>query len=643
MKSASDSRVVRLDDGSRPVASLRAARPACLLLLLCVSLPHAFLDAAAQASDPEPTIVSIFPRGGQQGSKIKLEMRGEALDGAYAGLFDSVGFEVQVPEVKENELEVERSDNLPKGEEEEKPPPIFQVWVTISSSAPVGVHSLRLISRRGVSNPVRFRVDKSLVSSETDLPHPTVSQAQAITVPAIVNGRIREHGELDCYTFDARAGQELSFEIDLAEHFEPRLALYRPTGSWLDPDRPTRLLFHEERTSDLMPTHPRFSYRVVETGAHCVEVGSLFGKGGPNCGYQLRILPAGLADSVQTSIESKAEWQERRFTRKIDPDWIDKLWARTVRVESPQPDGPEAAAQKSSRDTTLDSSGELDAADPPLSQLMEKEPNDLPEQAQELSIGTVIEGRIGAPGDRDTFKLEAEAGEKLAFEIETPAVGPPHFNPRLALLGEDSNTLLSNVHQKHAEYGGGGPSSWLQTVEPKLIYTIERSGRYYLEVRDITSRYGNSDYNYRLVVRTQIPHVGAFEVSPDERLNLIPGQARKLIIVTHQEEGFRGEVLFTWSNLAQGVKVFPGADVAGKPPNERSKKEENFVPDVQKTTLMVLADADAPATRLPQWLTLKARPVVGGQVGAPLAVAEIPLMVIKSDRPHRKQEKDAPQ
>ncbi len=104
-------------------------------------------------------------------------------------------------------------------------------------------------------------------------------------------------------------------------------------------------------------------------------------------------------------------------------------------------------------------------------------------------------------------------------------------------------------------------------------------------------------------------------------------------ILTYQEEGFSGEVLFTFAGLPQGVNVFPAAEVDGKKrPNEISEKEESFVPDVQKTTLVLLADPEAPVTRMPQWLSLEARPIVGGQVGSPLPVAQIPLMVVKPER-----------
>ncbi len=115
---------------------------AFLLLLVCLSLQDARLHAKAAVSEPfpDPTIVSVFPLGAQQGTEINLEMRGEALDGAYAVLFDSEGFKAEVQEVAEIEPEVKESDDPsedPTKEEEEKAPPIFRV-VQKDDSCPAG-------------------------------------------------------------------------------------------------------------------------------------------------------------------------------------------------------------------------------------------------------------------------------------------------------------------------------------------------------------------------------------------------------------------------------------------------------------------------------------------------------------------------
>lgn len=608
-----------------------AGSGAIFLGMVCIGLlcfiPSAGRLQAQSAGDEapsEPTLISVFPPGGQQGAGLELEIRGEALDGAYSIVFGTSGLEARVGEVEMIEGPEPAGPYPKKG----KSLSFFRVTarLTVESSVPAGTHPFRLVSHRGVSNALRFRVDEGGVVSEINTPHPSDRHAQEIDIPVIVNGRIGEHGELDAYGFDAVAGQELTFEITQAEHFEPRLALYRPTGSWLDPDRPTRLLFREQESSDLIPIRPVYSYRVAESGRYLLEVASLLGKGGPDCGYQLRVLTTGPAPQAS----SEPAWSERHFTRKIDGEWTGRLRSRTVRKANPDSRPPKTASGGGSLSASPDSPG---SAVTPVSRshsrLQEQEPNEVRGQAIPFGVGEIVEGNINAPGDRDTYAFEGEAGTELVFEIETSGVDPPHFNPHLELLGENGESLLANVHKHVTVYNGGGiPSTFLKTVEPKMAYTLERSGRYFVEVSDITARYGGPDYGYRLLVRAPIPHVGAIEVDPSDRINLVPGRARKLNIVTHQEEGFAGEVLFDCSNLPPGVRVFAGADVEKKGSAPVSQQEENFLPAVQKTTLVLLADPDAAVTRMPSLVRLTARPVVGGRVGADLPVAKILLMVV---------------
>ena len=266
------------------------------------------------------------------------------------------------------------------------------------------------------------------VSSTRSIPHiHPPGRLRRSASPVIINGRIGEHGELDAYGFDAVAGQELTFEITQAAHFEPRLALYRPTGSWLDPDRPTRLLFREQENSDLIPVRNRYTYRVAESGRYLVEVGSLLGRGGPDCGYQLRVL----TPVPEPQATSEPAWTERRFTRKIDGEWTGRLRSRTVRQANPNSRPPDTGSAAGSLSASPDSPGSAVAPAPEnLSRLQEQEPNGGRGQALPLAVGDIIEGSIGSPGDRDTYAFEGEAGAELVFELETSGVEPPHFNPR---------------------------------------------------------------------------------------------------------------------------------------------------------------------------------------------------------------------
>ena len=252
------------------------------------------------------------------------------------------------------------------------------------------------------------------------------------------------------------------------------------------------------------------------------------------------------------------------------------------------------------------------------------EPNDQPEQATEILLPQLLESAIQSPGDIDWFRFKVEPKARLAFELETPQAAPPQFNPRLAVLDATGEELLTNYFRKIA----GDGDDWVRIIQPKTIYTFERGGIYRLQLRDITPRFGEPEFHYRLLVRPQIPHVGRIEMTP-EVVNLRPGQAEKVTIVTQQEEGFGGEVVFIADGLPGDVRILPGAEVEPdtEPPLPEIHKER-FVPKSQKTTVLLMAGDRAPSTRMPRLVRLSARPVVEGKVGAPIAAGELLVMVL---------------
>jgi hypothetical protein len=265
------------------------------------------------------------------------------------------------------------------------------------------------------------------------------------------------------------------------------------------------------------------------------------------------------------------------------------------------------------------------------------------DEAAAITLPTLIDGKIDGPGDVDRFKFHVEDGTRLAFEIETPLKPAPLFTPRIGLFDENGHEILSNIF---AFVQGSG--EFIEKVhEPKVTYKFERGGDYLLEVRDLTSRNGGPLCEYRVVVRPQVPHVGRLAVcssfgrtfdgsitkGPDVlQLNLLPGESKKVSVLTEHEEGFDGQVALSFENLPAGVEVLPAAEVEperARPLDEG--KKERFRPGQQVVTVLLAAASDAPATRLPQMARVKARPVLDGKIGQTIVVQSIPVMVVKSE------------
>ena len=607
--------------------------------------------AAEKAEVSEPTLSSVFPLGGQRGTTADVEFRGKLLAGAYAVWPKSDGLVAEVKnveEVKESARQDEMKAAAPAGEGEGRKLPDYRVLVQldIAPSVPVGVHRLRLVSPAGVSNPMEFRVVDHQVVIEGDGPHQTALESQPADLPIVIHGRLAKPGEVDYYSFSASEGQQLSIKIVRAHGFDGRLALYQPKGSWLDPSRPRRLLLDEDRSFDLMRPKTEGTYRVAQTGRYAVEVSSLFGAGSPDAAYELQVVAEG--EPPLSKEESERHWsaaQGSSFDRKVGADWMALLQSRAAEEAEEPPSsgsGPAVAAGR------VPSPGEETIEAPAVSSepiyLSETEPNDMTDGALPISVPTVIDGAIGRPGDIDIFRFQAEPGQRLAFEIETPAAKPPHFNPRISVVDSQDHELFTNLYRRRSLYNNNADEQvYFKSVRPKVIYSF-KGGEYFLQVRDVTSRYGNPRYAYRLLVRPQIPHVGEVSLEkgsshfdagrtlPDriDRINLVRGEAKKLTIFTPHEEGFTGDVSFSVTGLPPGVEALAAAEVNDeKAPTEIPVDPELILPKTQETTIVLLAGDEAPLTRIPSTMRLQCRPIVNGKPGSTLLVRDLPLMVVE--------------
>ena len=617
---------------TRPVDRFKskAVLYSCLFWVI-LGLTSSLLLATDEAGRSDPELTSLFPLAGQRGTVVEAEIRGHRLAGAY-GVWPRSGSlragikKVEVIESETSPYRKEETDSL--GEKEKENLPVYRVVlkIEIDHSAPRGIYPIRLVSPLGLSNGVSFSVVDRAVVRETQASHRTVQQAQLVPFPTTVCGTVSAPGEVDYYSLDAAAGQRIGFEMVQAEGFEPQLILFRPTGSWFDPNRPTQVLFDDQLSSDIIPIEPRMSFTVPQEGRYVLEVSSLFGKGSPEASYELSI---SLGEESKLSKRDPrgepATWRERTFARQLENNWIATLRSRTV----------ETAGFSSPTDRAQSEDVPRRAAKPTLAliprSMPEIEPNDSVEEALQILVPSIIEGRIGQPADIDNFRFHVEAGQELAFEVETPAARPPHFNPRFGIIDAQDRELFSNVHRRISLYNNNAERHvYFKRVEPKVIYTFEAGGDFVLQVRDITSRYGNGDYVYRVLVRPQIAHVGEIGLDQSDRINLSPGEAKKLAISASQEEGFKGEVSFEVAGLPPGVEAFPAVDVDdSQEPMDVAVEPEMVEPSIQESAIILLAERDTPLTRFPMNLRLHFRPIVEGKPGPNVLVQQIPLMVVK--------------
>ena len=623
-----------------------------LFVLACTNLCLEVQGAEAPLS---PHVTSVFPLGGQRGTQVEVGVRGMALDGVYAAWFDGDGLQADILEIEEIPLpESEEGTQEGPGETAvNRRGHLLHMRVSIDGAALPRVHALRLVSSAGISNPLPFVVGSESVVLEAKTSHDTSGRAQPVRFPSVIFGRISQTGELDYYAFQPQKGQDLVFEVfsrptgvaataapsivDIYEQvesgFDARLGLYEDRGSWFDEDRVRSLGLSDESLFASIDTNPRLRHRFDQDGKYILEVASSgklpkLGSGGPDHGYLLRIalpgtaLLSGQALQIWQHLLARSDWREQTFERRLQPDRLLRLQQRSGRFD------PEEKL-------------------PHLPSLQEQEPNDRADQAIEIRPSTLVEGTIDRAGDSDNFRFRvAEAGQELVFEIETPRVAPPRFNPLMVVMDQEGREVLTNVYLRV-----GRNPHYRKTVQPKTIHVFEKPGEYRVKIRDITYRSGGPDFQYRLLIRPRIPHLGEIEVReeaksgkavPIDLINLVPGVPKTLFVVTGLEEGFQSAVVVGAEGLPDTVKLLPvlkpdpepvvplaEALTCGRPSTFDCADEgagEKYVPKTSRATVVLVADVNATPNRTPHGVQFKVGFFSGK--GSALKVRKVPLMVL---------------
>ena len=603
--------------------------------LLAAAFLAGWLCAQEAAAPTEPTILSVHPLGARAGSTLEVEVQGHLLEGARAVWFEQGRIQGRVQDIRPVSAEESTDAEATGGDT----PVLFgvRIMLEIPSTALAGVHRFRLVAQRGVSNALMFRVNSDAVLHETSQPHQTPSTAQQVSLPAVVNGRVASDGEEDFYAFEISEGRELRFEVfskppgrppDVVG-LDPELTLYESTGSWFDKERTTRLAYNDDPSSYHVSRLPQLIYRFRKKGRYLVGVGAFLGGGSPHFSYQLRISDSSAPTFAQLDRNGRNRvrppWNERAFRRTIDGDRLGLLRSRAAGSNGAGTGRPSTNGAATSLGVAAHP-GTKGRGDPASIALVKEQENGEKEgNLLFVSIPGLVEGTIDRPGDVDRYAIKAERGQQVAFEVETPQVGPPQFNPRFSILDQEGRELFSNVYKRL----GRQLTFYLKTVEPKTLYTFERSGEYSLVVSDLTRRFGNAGFRYCLLLRPQIPHVGEVRTDTD-RLNLVAGQASKITVTTDQEEGFSGDIALLLEGLPEGVEFFPGTEVkAYQGPVPEDGMRLRFSPQSESVTILLLAGADAPATPLPVKLRLLARPISDEGPGPGLLIQEIPTMVVR--------------
>ena len=427
--------------------------PALLALLL---ISHAVAQEMPAPEPTEPEAHWIYPLGGQPDTRLKAEVEGRLLQEVHAVWSPEPGLRGAILEVRPVSEQKKESGQSGYGDKDKAPNQRVNLELEIGPGVPSGVHSLYLVSRRGISNPLSFLVSSDPVMEESEDTGGFDSRPRTVRPPVVLNGRLSRDGEVDRYALEVKAGEDLAFQLfSPAETFRPILRLHRDEGSWLHGDRPAELEFSHK--GSYRPSRARhWRHRFDRGGRFLIGVGSVYGRGEPEFVYQLRIVPAekGSGYGEWPGPDGAAKWSERQYVRELTPLRLSQLWARTVKPVGDAPRSNGGPGTENQPRGLTGKSGPSDSSsngtNPAPAVFKEDEPNGSLDRASAVSLPALISGSIEAPGDVDFFRFRLAAGQTLVFEVETPRVSPPAFSPSLKVLDSAGHPLFDNKHRKIA-------------------------------------------------------------------------------------------------------------------------------------------------------------------------------------------------
>jgi hypothetical protein len=415
------------------------------------ALLSAFFLGGTSALAQAPTLGQPFPMGVQRGTTLDLNLTG-------ANLAEPTGVLVNFPA----KVTIPTENN--NGKDNAK----LLVRLEVPKDAPLGWHSLRVATTRGVSNFRLFCIDDLPQVLEQDN-NRSLATAQAVPVPCIVCGRA-DPEITDYFKFTAQAGQRLSFELlgrRLGSNLDPQISL-------LDPRNGRQLAFSDDAPGQ--NKDPRMTYTFKEGGEYAIELRDVRYQGGTDWYYRLRIgdfpcattpIPLAVKRGTTTAVQFAGPQVEGVLPVAVavfgEPKG-DTVWLTPVRPDAP-------------------CGWPVPLAVSDLEESLEVEPNDQPAQANRVPVPGAVSGRFEKKGELDHYVFAAKKGQRYQIDALTQELQSP---TTMYLVLKDA---------KGAQLAASNPAN-----DPTRIdYTAKEDGDLTLAVEHLLYA-GGPDQTYRLTI-----------------------------------------------------------------------------------------------------------------------------------------------
>ncbi len=516
-----------LDIRAECMGALKVRRPvsgiyALLAIVATISTP----PGQVSADEKPPRIAWLFPAGVQRGKTVEVTVGGTELAGATAIRVTGRGVEGKVLAAPNDKIET------------------LKLSIINSADAEPGQRDLCIQTSAGVSNWFHFFVGQLPEVNEIE-PNDDLAKAQPLPpLPVLVNGQINpQAGQLadrDSFRFEAKAGQTLVFTVD-ARAIVPYMSDAVP--GWL---QAVLTLYDANGKALAYADGFRFKqdtvliYKVPADGQYVIEVRDSLYRGREDFVYRLSIgeLPY-ITDIYPLG--------GKRGT--IVPVHLHgvNLEQTAINVKVPQ-DGPRILWLDTTGHGLASNHVKFEAGE--LEETTEVEPNDTPQQANRVNVGSVVNGRIGKPGDMDYYAFKAAAQQKLVIEVHARRLDSP-LDSVITIFDGKGKLLAENDDIQDDDQ----PPITHQ-ADSRLEFTAPAEGDYFLRVRDAQHK-GGPEYAYRLSIAAERPDF-ELQVVSDNPSSLAPGDTAVATVAAIRRDGYTGEIHLALSDAPRGFTMRGG-------------------------------------------------------------------------------------
>ena len=427
------------------------------------------------------------------------------------------------------------------------------VNVTIAPDAALGARELRLVTARGVSNPLVFHVGQlpeytrkpmttallQVLGKEAAAlrKRPAGEVEDRIALPCTVNGQTAS-GEVNRYRFSASKGQRLVLSTQARQlipyiadavpgWFQPVLALYDAKGK--------EVAFADDYR---FKPDPVIFFQVPEDGDYVAAIYDSIYRGREDFVYRITL---GELPFVTSVFPLGAQ-----VGAAMPPDMAG--WNLQTADLGPPPAGSQPGVQSLAASRMGYASNRLPFALDRLPDMLEREPNNAIATAQRLTLPVVVNGRIDRPDDWDVFQFTGQANQTIVAEVQARRLDSPvdsvvkltDASGKLIAFNDDREDLTAGVNTHPAD-------SYFTAKLPA-------DGNYFVHIGD-TARKGGEEYGYRL--RLSAPQ-------PDFELRVVPSSVSLAInstaavtVYAVRRDGFTGPIKLALDQPRSGITAPP--------------------------------------------------------------------------------------